>query len=193
MVPSPALRQGVERLLAKNVRELPGPLGDFRGRRRRVPGESLGESLRDRGAGSDVFGGRRRLELGVEDSVAVLDRLIRVVKIAEIAEIFGGFVGVLVIILAVRVRRKAGKVLDGIGEIAGFAGVQASDLGEGLRTDRPEDSSGGLGDPAFRSDFVSAGGTGRRASTHLALLGVPVNLRIMFPEPGISKDELLLA
>src|ERR1700761_7512405 len=190
MVPSPALRQGVERLFAKNVRELSGPLGDFRGRRRRVPGESLGESLRDRGAGSDVFGGRRRLELGVEDSVAVLDRLIRVVKIAEI---FGGFVGVLVIILAVRVRRKAGKVLGGIGEIAGFASVQASDLGEGLRTDRPEDSSGGLGDPAFRSDFVSAGGTGRRASTHLDLLGVPVNLRIMFPEPGISKDELLLA
>src|ERR1700761_8452462 len=129
MVPGPALRQGVERLLAKNVRELPGPLGDFRGRRRQVPGESLGESLRDRSAGSDVFGGRRRLELSVEDSVAVLDGLLRVV---EIAENVGGFAGVLVIILAVRVRRKAGKVLGRIGEIAGFASVQASDLGEGL-------------------------------------------------------------
>src|SRR6201996_1376314 len=135
MVPGPALRQGVECLLAKNVRELPGPLGDFRGRRRRVPGESLGESLRDRSAGSDVFGGRRRLELSVEDPVAILDGLLRVVEIAEIAENVGGFAGVLVIILAVRVRRKAGKVLGRIGEIAGFAGVHASDLGEGLRTD----------------------------------------------------------
>src|SRR6201996_1759703 len=108
MVPSPALRQGVERLLAKNVRELPGPLGDFCRRRLRVPGESLGESLRDRGTGSDVFGGRRRMELGVEDPVTVLDRLIRVVKIAEIAEIFGGFAGILVVVLAVRIRGKAG-------------------------------------------------------------------------------------
>src|ERR1700761_1084607 len=138
MVPSPAFRQGVERLLAKNVRELPGPLGDFRGWWRRVPGESLGESLRDRSTGSDVLGGQRRLELSVEDPVAVLDGLLRVVKIAEIV---GGFAGVLVIILTVWVRRKAGKVFGGIGEIAGLTGVQASDLGEGLRTDRWEDSS----------------------------------------------------
>src|SRR6201996_7157627 len=206
VIPGSALQQGVKRLFAKNVRKFLGPSGDFRRRRGRILGEGFGEPLRDCGAGSDILGGRRRLELSVENPVAVLDGFIRVSKIAGVIaekiagkiteiteEITGKILGVPIVTLAVRIRVEPREVLGGVAENTRFAGVQGSDLGERLGANGSENSGCGLCDSAFGSDFVAAGGAGRRAPAHLDLLGVPVNLPVVLPEPGVPKDELLLA
>ena len=43
------------------------------------------------------------------------------------------------------------------------------------------------------SHFVGAGRTTRRPPAHFDVPGVPVDFRVVLPEPGVPEDELLLA
>jgi hypothetical protein len=45
----------------------------------------------------------------------------------------------------------------------------------------------------LRSGLFDTGRATRRASAHLDLPGIPVDLGVVLPEPGVPEDELLLA
>ena len=45
----------------------------------------------------------------------------------------------------------------------------------------------------FGTDLVATGGASRGAAVHFDLLGLPVDLGVMFAEPRKAEDKVLLA
>jgi hypothetical protein len=57
----------------------------------------------------------------------------------------------------------------------------------------PDNAGDGLRMLTLHSGFFDAGHATGRASAHLDLPGIPVDLGVMLPEPGVPEDEFLLA
>jgi hypothetical protein len=71
-------------------------------------------------------------------------------------------------------------------------GVNGTDRRGQTFSQLPEDRGGKLLIPSDSSQLVPAGAASVRAARHANLLGLPVDLRIVFLELGVTKDDVLL-
>ena len=174
MVPGPAVRERIERLAVEHVLELTRPLGNRVRTGRGVFGVCFRESLGDRGGSPDVF---RRGERGVKDPVSGFDFVILVVGLVGVVQeqLRELVVVELIVFLAAKLVR-----------------VDRADDRDRAGSELPEDSGAGPGVSTLSPHFVATGRADGGASVHFDLPGLPVDLRVVLPEPGEPENELLL-
>jgi hypothetical protein len=139
-----------------------------------VLGKGFGQSLRDSAGGPDVF---QRGELCIKDPVSILKRVIFVVRVVRVVQQeFGQVLPELVIIVLTE------PVIC----------VDSANSQDQSGSELPDDAGDSLRLLTLSSGLIDAGRATRRASAHLDLPGIPVDLGVMLLEPGVPEDKLLL-